>query len=89
MGLDDYKADKLSAEIRKNDLEMMEKARIKREAEEAAKPKELGRWELKIMSSTEYTPEDLQRFLNKLVEFESSSNGEFPMLRIHIDPILE
>lgn len=35
MGLDDYKKDKLTAEIMKNDKEMMEKARLKREAEEA------------------------------------------------------
>lgn len=33
MGFDDYKNDKLSAEIRKNDIEMMEKARLRKEAE--------------------------------------------------------
>lgn len=43
MGLDDYKRDKLAAEIHKNDKEMMEKARLKREIEEAkAKEKAKG-----------------------------------------------
>ena len=69
--------------------EMMEKARLKREAEEASKPKQLGKWEITLKSSTEYAKVDIENFITKLMEFETTSNTDFPMLRVHVDQVVE
>jgi len=84
MSWEKHKNDKLSAEIHDNDKKMMEKAKLKREAEESLKPKELGKFEVKLMSSTEHTEEDIKKFKEKLLTFETMCNAELPMFRVHI-----
>jgi len=90
-GLDKWKKNSAEAEMKEAGKEMMEKARlerIEREAKEEAKLKEIGKWTITLKSSTEHTKEDIENFITKLLEFESQSNGDFPMLRVHIDPIV-
>lgn len=79
----------------KNDRAEMEmQAFGKKMMEEAAKRnttsmKEVGKWKITMKGNDKHTKEEIESFMNQLVEFATNCDKGIPNIEVSIDPITE
>ena len=81
-----WKNDRAEMEMREAGKKMMEDAANKKKAEEKA---QVGQWKITVKASPDHTKEDVEGFIDQLVQFTKDCDEKNPRIEMSVDPIIE
>lgn len=83
--MSDWKNDRAEMEMRRYEAAMMEEARKRR----AAEMNPIGKWTITMKGNSKLTKEEIDEFMNKLIDFARTADINAPNLEVSIDPVIE
>ena len=82
--MSDWKNDRAEMEMRKYEATMMEEARKRN----ALLMKPIGKWSITMKGNDKVTKEEIDEFMNKLIDFAKTADINAPNLEVSIDPVV-
>jgi len=83
--MSDWKNNRAEMAMREAGKKIMEEA-AKRESTEF---KQIGKWAITMKGNSKLTKEEIEAFIDKLIDFSGQENAHSPNLEVSIDPLIE
>lgn len=83
--MSDWKNDRAEMAMREAGKKIMEEAAKRR----AAEFKQVGKWTITMKGNSELTEQEIEDFMDKLVDFSRHADAHASNLEISIDPVIE
>ena len=83
--MSDWKNNRAEMAMRESGKKIMEEAAKKKDAEF----KEIGKWKITLKGNSKTTKEEIDSFINSLIDFAGQEGAHAPNVEVSIDPLTE
>lgn len=84
MSLEKWKKNSAEDEMKEAGKKMMEEA-----AKRKAKMKVIGKYTITVSGNNDYTKEELEEIMGKIIDFSKNCDAQVPNIELSIDPVIE